>query len=63
MQQAYLVSGEIELVTRVQIVDEAVCISLCTNTLKKGMNSSALLSAVGKLKGRLGSLALVKQPV
>ena len=35
-------------VPRVQILDEAVCITLCTNVLEKGMNYSFLLPAVGK---------------
>ena len=29
-----------KLATQVQILDEAVCILLCTNTLRKGMNPS-----------------------
>ena len=43
-----------EMVTQVQNLDEAVCISLHANALEKGMNSSM---------GRLGSLVLVMQPV
>ena len=35
-----------ELVTPVQILDEAVCISHNTNTLRKGMNPTILLLLV-----------------
>ena len=34
--------------TRVQILDETVCISLSTNTLRKGMNPIILPPAMGK---------------
>ena len=51
-----------ESVTRVQILDETGCISLCVNDLERGMNPSVLHSAMGKLLGRLGYLALVRQP-
>ena len=34
--------------TRVQILDEADCISPSTNTLEKGMNPIILLPAMGK---------------
>ena len=37
-----------ELAAQVQIQDEAVCISFCTNALGKGMNPSFLLIAMGK---------------
>ena len=37
-----------KLVTKVQILDKAVCISLCTNALGKGMNSYVLLPTMGK---------------
>ena len=37
-----------ELVMQVQILSEAICISLCTNALGKGMNPSVLPSAMGK---------------
>ena len=39
-----------ELVTRVQIMDKAVCISLYANALEKGINSPVLPSppAIGK---------------
>ena len=37
-----------ELATRVQFLDEAVCISLHTNTFGKGMNPSVLLPAMDK---------------
>ena len=48
---------------RFQILDEADCISHSTNTLRKGWNSIILPQAVSKLKGRLGSLILVRPPV
>ena len=34
--------------TQVQNLDEAVCISHCTNILRKGMNPTILLLAMGK---------------
>ena len=37
-----------ELVIRVQIQDEAVWVSLCANTPKKGRNSSVLPPVIGK---------------
>ncbi len=49
--------------TRVQILDEADCISHSTNTLRKGMNLIILHPAMGKQSGRLGSSALVRQLV
>ena len=35
-------SKEVKSVTRVQILDEAVCVSLRSNALRKGMNPSVL---------------------
>ena len=40
-----------DTVTRVQIMDEAVCISHSANTFGKGMNPTILSSAIGKYKG------------
>ena len=37
-----------ESAIRVQILNEAVCVSLQTNTLKKNMNPSLLPSVMGK---------------
>ena len=37
-----------ELMTQVQILDKADCISLYANVLKKGMNPSVLPPAMGK---------------
>ena len=37
-----------ELETKVQILDEAVCISQCANALRKGMNPSVLFPTRGK---------------
>ena len=36
------------MMTGVQILDEAVCISLGANAFWKDMNSSAILLAIGK---------------
>ena len=52
-----------KLLTQVQILDETICISYSTITLGKGMNLFVLPPAMKKQLGRLGSLALVKQPV
>ena len=49
--------------TRVQILDEAVCISHSANNLGKSLNPIILPPAVDKLLGRLGSLTLVGWPV
>ena len=49
--------------TRVQILAETDCISHSTNTLGEGMNPIILPPAMGKLKDRLGSSALVRQLV
>ena len=53
----------IDTATRVQIVDEADCISHSINALGKGMNLLILPPAMGKYKDRLGSSALVRQLV
>ena len=52
-----------DTVTRVQTLDETVCISHSADTFGKGMNPVILPPAIGKYQGRLGSLILVKQPV
>ena len=39
---------------QVQTLDEAVCISLSTNTLGKGMNPTILPPAMGKIIGQIG---------
>ena len=44
----WLLSLEIETATRVQTLDEADCISHCTNTLGIGMNPIILTLSVGK---------------
>ena len=49
--------------TRVQILDEADCISQSINTLGKGMNPLIFHPAMGKYQGRLGSSAWIRQPV
>ena len=50
-------------VTRIQVLDKAVYLSLCANALEKGMNLSILLSAIDEQWGRLGYLGSVMQPV
>ena len=44
----WLSSQEMDSATRVQILDEAGCISHSTNTLGKGMNPIILPPAMGK---------------
>ena len=44
----WLSSLEMDMVTRVQTLDEIDCISHCTNTLGKGMNPIILPPAMGK---------------
>ena len=56
-------SYQVESAPRVYILNEAVCIPPSTNTLGKGINPTIPSSAMGTLKGRLGSLSLVSQPV
>ena len=52
---------EMDTATRVQNLEEAVCISYCTNTL---MHPTILLPpAMSKQSGRRGYLALVTQSV
>ena len=41
-----LTSLEMELATCAQILDEAVCVSLHANTIRKGMNPSVLSPAI-----------------
>ena len=48
--------------TRVQVLDEAACISKSANTLGKRVNTSIPSPARGNYKGRLDSLILVCQP-
>ena len=38
-----------DTVARVQILDEAVCISFCVNTLGRGMNLIIILPALTKI--------------
>ena len=52
-----------DMATQVQILDEVDCILYSTNTHGKGMNPIILLPTIGKEKSRLGSLALIRQPV
>ena len=48
---------------RVQILNEATCISRSVNTLGKGMNPIILPQSIGKQKVRVGPSTLVWQPV
>ena len=50
------------MVTRVQTLDEAACISHKSHIRGKGINSIILLSAKGKYQDRQSSLTLVWQP-
>ena len=43
-----------DLTTRVQILDKAVCISHSVNTLGKGMNTTIIPPARGKIVGKTG---------
>ena len=47
-----------DLVSQVQVLDETVSISLCSNNLVKGMNPSVLPLDMSKYLGRLDSLVL-----
>ena len=49
-----------ETVSRVQVLDVAVCFSHSANPFEKSMQQTILPSAMGK---QLGSLTLVCQPV
>ena len=49
--------------TRVQILEETVCILQSTDTLRKVMYPPILPPAKGKKQSRLGYLAFVRQPV
>ena len=48
-----------ELATRVQTLDEAVCLSHTVNTPGKGMNPIILLLVKVKSSGKLGSFTVV----
>ena len=54
---------QVNSVTGVQILDEGDCISHRGNTLEKGVNPIIFPPAMAEVSGRLGSLALVRQPV
>ena len=54
---------EMNMATRVQILDQAVCISHSTDSLEKGMHPTILYPAINKSKSRVGSLTLVLQLV
>ena len=52
------------IITRVQILDEAICISLHTNSVGKGVNPSILIKPPIFLEGnRADCKSLVRQPV
>ena len=46
------------IVTLVQTLDEAICISHSTNTLWKSMNQAILLPAMGEIVGKTGLFSL-----
>ena len=52
-----------DMSTQVQILDEVVYISPCTNTHRKDMNSSILHSTIGKQCERFVFLIFLRQPV
>ena len=56
----WLSSYEMDTATRVQILDEADCISHTTNALGKCMNPIILPLAMGKYLSRLFSIILVR---
>ena len=56
-------SLEMDTMTRGQTLDVAICISHNADTLRKGMNSTILLSAIGKSQNRLKYLTLEWQLV
>ena len=58
-----LMSFEMYMVTKVQILDKSVYISHSNNTLEKIMNPPILFIAMSKEWGRLGSLTFVWQLV
>ena len=58
-----LSSWEMELVTCVQILNNADCISLHANAFGKGINPSTPPHSRYGYLGRLGSVALVRQQV
>ena len=58
-----LSSLKMDMVTRGQIPDDAVCISHSANILGKEMNLTILLPTLAKLQARLGSLTLVCKDV
>ena len=48
----YLLSQEKDLASQVQFLIETIYFSLCTNTLRKGMNPSLLLQAINSRVNR-----------
>ena len=52
-----------DTVNRVQILDEALCISHTVNTLSKGNNPNILPPAMGNQQDKLNSFTLVRQSV
>ena len=59
----WLLTREMDTVTRFQIPDDADYISQNTDTLGKGMNLLILPPSIGEYHDRLGSPALVRRPV
>ena len=50
------IDGRNDTVTKVQNLDEAVCISHSANTFQKGIYLTILLPAIDEESARLGSL-------
>ena len=49
---------EMDTMTRVQVLDEVVCLSHCVNTLRESMNPTTLPPAMRKIDGLTGLFSL-----
>ena len=58
-RESRLWSLEMDTVTRVQILDEAVCIAQSVDTIEKGINSTILVQSMGKQLDMCGYLIIV----
>ena len=45
---------EIDMISQIQILDKATCISLLANVVGKGINPSLLSTTLGKIVGQTG---------
>ena len=50
----FLWPKEMDMATQVQILDKAVCLSPCTNALRKDINPFLLTAGMGKIVGQTG---------